>query len=98
FNPPSLRRNSGTLTGTVAGEMAAQEKESMRRIATPSIMALIVAASVTWQAPAVAQSAQQPQTTAPNVGAETLRRDLMALTETQPAEVPLVEGRTMAVA
>ena len=65
----------------------------------PSIFALALAGSVSWSNAALAQTAaEKPEIGSPGIGAESLRRDLTALSEAQPASVPLVEGRPMAVA
>ncbi|MGE4221503.1 MAG: hypothetical protein AB7G39_18820 [Alphaproteobacteria bacterium] len=69
----------------------------MRLNFVPSVFALALAGTVAWSGSALAQTAQ-PNIASPNVGAESLRRDLMTLSEEQAGSVPLVEGRTMAVA
>jgi len=70
----------------------------MHRKIAPSIFALALAGSVAWSIPVLAQSGEKPDTGSPSIGAESFRRDLTVLSETPSGSVPLVEGRTMAVA
>lgn len=70
----------------------------MHRKIVPSLFALALAGSVAWSNTALAQTVERPDAGSSTIGADSLRRDLTALSEAQPGSVPLVEGRTMAVA